>query len=164
MSEMSPASTLARYEVVAFRLAEQDFCIDINVVREIRGWSPPTVLPNAPFHVKGVINLRGAVVPVVDLAKRLGLGDTKPTDRNVIIIVMLGKQTIGLVADVVSDILAIAEEQIKPVPEIAGEQARELVTNVITLDDGRMLRKVDLSRVLAGPQAHGGLIRTSGVT
>ncbi len=140
----------ARREVVAFRVANQDFCIDIGLVREIRGWTRPTMLPNAPPHIKGVINLRGAVVPVVDLARRLGLGDTDPTDRNVIVIVNLGRQTVGLLADVVSDILVPGEEQIRPVPELAGEVTRDLITNVITLDDGRILRKIDLGRILGG--------------
>lgn len=135
-------------DVVSFRLAEQDFCIDINVVREIRGWTPTTALPHAQSYVKGVINLRGSVVAVVDLAARLGLGATTPTARHVIIIVTLGRQTVGLLADVVSDILTIGAEHMKPVPELASEVARDFITSVITFEDGRMLRMIDLGRVL----------------
>lgn len=135
-------------DVVAFRIGEQDYCIDIAVVREIRGWSPSTVLPHAPPHVTGVINLRGAVVAVVDLAARLGLGKAIPTPRHVVVIVTLGNQTVGLLAEMVSDILSIEVGSIKPVPDAVSESARAFITNMITLDDGRMLRKLELTEVL----------------
>ena len=102
----------------------------------------------APPHVTGVINLRGAVVAVIDLAARLGLGKTIPTPRHVIVIVTLGEQTVGLLADVVSDILGIEELAMKPVPEVASDSTRAFITSVITMEDGRMLRKLDLSEVL----------------
>lgn len=141
-------NTIGQNDVVALRVADQDYCIDIDVVREIRGWQPTTVLPHAPTHVTGVINLRGAVVAVIDLAARLGLGRTVPTPRNVVVIVTLGDQTVGLLADLVSDILAVDEKTVKPVPEVASDSSRGLITNVITLDDGRMLRKLDLGDIL----------------
>lgn len=137
-------------DLVCFRIGEQDYCIDITVVREIRGWSPATVLPHAPHHVTGVINLRGAVVAVIDLAARLGLGRTVPTSRHVIIIVTYKNQTVGLLADVVSDIIGINTVSIKPVPEVASDGVGAFITNVITLEDGRMLRKIELGAVLPG--------------
>lgn len=148
MHEMTAQNPMQRSEVVSFRVGEQDYCIDIEVVREIRGWSPTTVLPHAPPYVTGVINLRGAVVAVVDLAARLGLGLSAPTPRHVVIIVTLGDQTIGLLADVVSDILDLQEEHLRPVPEIACEGTRTFITNVVTLEDGRMLRRLDLAEVI----------------
>ena len=141
-------NTASQGDVVSFRVCEQDYCIDIAVVREIRGWSPATVLPHAPAHVTGVINLRGAVVAVVDLAARLGLGRTEPTARHVVIIVTLGHQTVGLLADVVSDILNVESATAQPVPDILADSTRALITSVITLEDGRMLRKLHLSEVL----------------
>jgi len=150
MNEQSAQTSTRHGEVVSFRVAEQDYCIDIEIVREIRGWSPTTVLPHTPPHVTGVINLRGAVVAVVDLAARLGLGLSQPTPRHVVIIVTLGDQTVGLLADVVSDILAIPDDHLRPVPEIASDGPRGFITNVITLEDGRMLRKLDLHEVLPG--------------
>lgn len=149
MRPMTLSSPTDQTEVVAFRIGEQDYCIDIGVVREIRGWTPTTVLPHAPDHVTGVINLRGAVVAVVDLAARLGLGKTVPNGRNVVIIVSPGDRTVGLLADVVSDILGLTEEMLKPVPEVASDTARRFITNVVTLEDGRMLRKLDLAAILA---------------
>lgn len=148
MRQMMLQKTADQSDVVAFRIGEQDYCIDIAVVREIRGWSPTTVLPHAPPHVTGVINLRGAVVAVIDLAARLGLGKTIPTARHVIVIVTLGQQTVGLLADVVSDILGIDEQHMKPVPDVASDNTRAFITSVITMEDGRMLRKLDLSEVL----------------
>jgi purine-binding chemotaxis protein CheW len=148
MRQMTLQKSADQSDVVSFRIGEQDYCIDIDIVREIRGWSPTTVLPHSPDYVTGVINLRGAVVAVVDLAARLGLGRTVATPRNVVIIVALGNQTIGLLADVVSDILGIDQAALKPVPEVAADRAAAFITNVITLEDGRMLRKLDLTQVL----------------
>jgi purine-binding chemotaxis protein CheW len=106
------------------------------------------VLPHSQDYVKGVVNLRGSVVAVVDLAARLGFGPTDPTARHIIIIVMIGDQTIGLLADVVSDILTIDDSTMRQVPDIASEIARDFISSVVTFEDGRMLRKIDLSRVL----------------
>lgn len=155
MTPPNAANQLGRKEVVAFRLGDQDFCIDIDHVREIRGWTPATRLPHAPSYVTGVINLRGSVVAVVDLADRLGLGPTVPSDRHVIIIVTLGRQTVGLLADFVTDILTIGEESTKAVPEIGTEPTRDFIVNIVTLEDGRMLRKIDLSRVLPDSRSPG---------
>lgn len=154
MRQMLIQHTPDQSDVVSFRIGDQDYCIDIDVVREIRGWSPTTVLPHSPPHITGVINLRGAVVAVVDLAARLGLGQTAPTPRHVVIIVTLGNQTVGLLADVVSDILGIDEGSVKQVPDVGPDSTRAFITNLITLEDGRMLRKLDLRKVL--PRLVGG--------
>lgn len=144
--------SIGRGDVVAFKLADQDFCIDIGLVREIRGWAPTTVLPHAPDYVKGVINLRGAVVTVVDLSERLGFGPADPTPRHVVIIAMHSGRVVGLLADLVSDIVTVTDEDIQPVPDIASDPSREFITGMITFDDGRILRKVDLAQVLPVPQ------------
>lgn len=140
-------------DVVAFKLADQDFCIDIGLVREIRGWSPTTTLPHAPGYVKGVINLRGAVVTVIDMSARLGFGAAQPSPRHVVIIAMHGGRVVGLLADLVSDILTISDDSLQGVPEIASNPAREFITGMITLEDGRILRKIDLAQLL--PQVSG---------
>lgn len=148
MRQMILQNSADQSDVVAFRIGDQDYCIDIDVVREIRGWSPTTVLPHAPAYVTGVINLRGNVVAVIDLAARLGLGRTEPTPRHVVVIVTFGNQTVGLLADVVSDILGIGDAELKPVPDVGCDTTRAFISNVITLEDGRMLRKLELSEVL----------------
>ena len=118
-------------------------------VREIRGWTPTTVIPHAPDYVRGVINLRGSVVPIVDLANRLGLGAIEPTARHVIIIAILGEQTVGLLVEAVSDILTVAADAIEPTPEIASTDVRGFIEGVITSDE-RMIRMIELENVLPG--------------
>lgn len=145
-------NSIGKSDVVAFKLADQDFCIDISLVREIRGWTPTTVLPHAPSYVKGVINLRGSVVTVVDLSSRLGFGATEPTQRHVVIIAMHEGRIVGLLADLVSDIVTINEELMQPVPDIASDPAREFIIGIITFEDGRIFRKIDLAQLLPAPQ------------
>ncbi|RMC31329.1 chemotaxis protein CheW [Paracoccus alkanivorans] len=151
LQSMSPNS-VGKSDVVAFKLAEQDFCIDIGLVREIRGWSPTTVLPHAPHYVKGVINLRGSVVTVVDLSARLGFGATEPSQRHVVIIAMHEGRIVGLLADLVSDIVTVNDEHMQAVPDIASDPAREFIIGMITFEDGRILRKIDLAQLLPTPQ------------
>lgn len=134
-------------ELVSFRVGQQDYCVDIMTVREIRGWTPATVLPHAPAYVMGVINLRGAVVPIVDLAARLGLGSLAPSTRHVIIIAVIDGQTVGLLVDAVSDILGVAPDTIQPTPGLAADATKAFVEGVIAIDN-RMLRLIDLEAVL----------------
>ena len=134
-------------ELVTSRIGEQEICIDIQSVREIRGWTPATVLPHAPPHVIGIINLRGTVLPVVDLAMRLGLGRTEPTARHVIVVVQVGGKVCGLLVDAVSEILSIAPERIQSTPDVDSELAHRFVSGVIA-DEGRMLSLIQLQHVL----------------
>lgn len=134
-------------ELVAFRVADQDFCLDISCVREIRGWTPATVLPHAPDFVLGVINLRGTIVPIVDLARRLGLGATKPGDRHVIVIAVVGQQTVGFLVESVADIIGIELNAIQSTPEVASRSATVFIKGVIAIE-GRMLRLIDIASIL----------------
>ncbi len=134
-------------ELVAFRVGDQDFCLDIRFVREIRGWTPATVLPHAPDFVLGVINLRGSMVPIVDLARRLGLGATRPGDRHVIVIAVIGQQTVGFLVDSVADIIGIAPSAIQATPEVTSQSSIRFIQGVIALEN-RMLRLIDISSIL----------------
>lgn len=118
MSQAFAPDVKAR-ELIAFRIGQQEFCINIMAVREIRGWTVATALPHSPDYLRGVINLRGAVLPIIDLAIRLGLPSSEPTARNVIIVAQIGQQQIGLLVDAVSDILTLNEEHIQPTPDVA---------------------------------------------
>lgn len=133
-------------EIVSFRLAEQDFCIDIMDIREIRGWTPPTPLPHAPDYVRGLINLRGSVLPIVDLSKRLGLTTVDASSRDVIIVAMVDGLLIGLVVDGVSDILTVRQSDIQPTPSVGSEGGLGYVQGIMAIDD-RMIRLLDLKRV-----------------
>ena len=133
-------------ELIAFRIAEQDYCFNIMSVREIRGWTPATVIPHAPSYVRGVINLRGAVVPIVDLASRLGLEVPEPTPRNVIIITQIDGPVVGLLVDAVSDLLSVTDKEVQGTPDVAGNGA-EFLSGIITRDD-RMIRLLNLGAIL----------------
>src|SRR6201991_5387990 len=102
MTQATPhANAGAMRELISFRIGAQEFCVDIMAVREIRGWTAATALPQSPSFVRGVINLRGAVLPIVDLAARLGFEGGETTDRSVIIVAQIGAQVVGLLVDAV---------------------------------------------------------------
>ena len=134
-------------ELVTFRVGDQDFCIDIMLVREIRGWTPATILPHAPEYVLGVINLRGSVVPIVDLSARLGLAPSVPDDRHVIVIAVVGSQTVGFLVNAVSDIIGISQSEVQPTPDVTSEATRAFIEGVI-VNEQRMLRVIDIKTVL----------------
>lgn len=137
-------------EFVAFRVGEQEFCVDIVDVREIRGWTEATALPHAPSYVRGVINLRGVVLPIIDLGARLGFGATEPTGRHVIIVVQIRAQLAGLLVDAVSDILTVAGDSVQDAPEVASDATRRFVRGVFAIDR-RMIGVIGLEEVLPGP-------------
>jgi purine-binding chemotaxis protein CheW len=134
-------------ELIAFRIKDQEFCVDIMSVREIRGWTPATPLPQSPSFVRGVINLRGAVLPIVDLGARLGLSSTEPTVRHVIIVTRIADKLVGLLVDAVLDILTIAKSALQPTPDVACDLARTFVKGLLAVE-GRMISLISLDRVL----------------
>ena len=137
----------AHTEYLSFGIGEHEYSVDIMSVREIRGWTKTTSLPHAPRFVRGVINLRGTVLPVVDLAMRLGLEESEPEERNVIIVVDVGSRVMGLRVDAVSDILSVKPEQLQPPPDVATSSNAPFVKALTVLDD-RMVRLLDLEVVL----------------
>jgi len=134
-------------ELLTFRVGEHEYSVDIMSVREIRGWTPTTSLPHSPDYVRGVINLRGTVLPVLDLATRLGQEDNGPDERNVIIVVDSGGRTVGLRVDAVSDILTLPVSDLQPPPDLATNDGASFVRS-LTLIEGRMVRILDLDNVL----------------
>lgn len=137
-------------EFVSFRLGAQDFCIDIMSVREIRRWTEPTALPHAPDYVLGLVNLRGAVLPVIDLARRLGLATgprAEPAARTVVIVAILDERVVGLVVDAVSDILSVPEEAVRPVPAVGEPGDPGLIQGIAAMGE-RMIRLLDVRRLL----------------
>ncbi|QQA41892.1 chemotaxis protein CheW [Pelagovum pacificum] len=134
-------------EFVTFVAGEQSFCIEITQIREIRRWSPVTILPHSPEHVLGVINLRGAVIPIFDLAAKLGLGRISPTGRHVIIIAAVRGQTVGLLVDSVSEILSVRTDAVQETPNVRQDDTTSCILGVIPVEDG-MTRVIDLSRIV----------------
>ena len=134
-------------ELISFRIDTQEYCLDIMAVREIRGWTEATPLPHSPSYVRGVINLRGAVLPILDFKARLGLGLAEPTARSVIIVVHIGKRLVGLLVDGVSEILAADRLAIQPTPNVGSETVSRFVRGIITVE-GRMVSWIALDDVL----------------
>lgn len=151
MSMTNTSETLPTRELIVFRLGQQEFCVDIMSVRDLRGWTQTTALPHSPNYVRGVINLRGAVLPVIDLASRLGFPAAEPTARHVIMVTQVANQTVGLLVDAVSDILNIGDESIQPTPDVVSDMARHFVRGVLAIE-GRMISLIALENVL--PPAH----------
>lgn len=149
MSESEKTKTL---ELLTFQLADQEYSLDIMSVREIRGWTRTTPLPHAPSYMKGVINLRGTVLPVMDLSQRLGLKPREHTDRNVIIVVNHLDTMTGLLVDAVSDIVALTTDDLQPPPDLQNTSGSNVVS-ALTLIDERMIRVLDLSSIILSAEA-----------
>jgi purine-binding chemotaxis protein CheW len=144
----SPENTIASVvEFVTFFTGGQSFSIDIRQVREIRRWSPVTPLPHAPAEVLGVMNLRGSVIPIFDLAVRFGLDRTPDNPRNVVVIAAHEAQTVGLLVESVSEILSVARDRIQETPDLRSDNSRQSIIGVIPVEDG-MTRIIDLSAVI----------------
>ena len=124
MTDITNTTPEKDVELLSFRIGEQEYCVDIMSVREIRGWTRATPLPYSPPHVKGVINLRGTVLPVVDLSVRLGMDPIDGVEQNVIVVVSVGNTTAGLLVDAVSDILTVPQDEMQPPPKSAPTRLR----------------------------------------
>ena len=140
-------------EIVAFRLADQEYGIEIMTVREIRGWTRATPLPHAPGYVKGVVNLRGAVLPVIDLAARFGLPARQSGSRDVIMVVQVKQQIMGLLVDAVADILSVPQDTVQAVPAVASATTLAFIDCVAAIDD-RMIQLINLDRVFEDSRPH----------
>ena len=155
MNDKPDAAGEDRRQFITFRTAEQEFGADIMMIREIRGWTQTTPLPHSPDYVRGLINLRGMVLPVVDLKARLGQGTTEVTPKHVIIVVRCGERTMGLLVDAVSDIMTASTSDIQPTPELARDVKEELVEGIAVLDQRMVtiLGMEKLTAALAGASA-----------
>ena len=130
-------------EYLAYSIGEESFAVDILRVREIRSYEQPTRIAGSAPHVRGVIDLRGTIVPIVDMRIHAGLANPRLDDSTVVIILDLGKGMIGMVVDGVSDVMRIDAKDVRPVPEMNGFDA-DYVTGLAT-HDGAMLMVVDVA-------------------
>ena len=148
MRDTQPDSRTAnRVEIVCFTVEDQDFSIEISHVLEIRGWTSTTTLPHAPEFVVGMMNLRGTVLPVVDLSLRLGFGKTEPGKRHVIIIAQIDEKIVGFLVDAVSDIITVDEAQMQATPDVSSSRTQAFIRGVHSLDD-KLVRAIDVREVL----------------
>ena len=139
-------------QFISFAIGQDQYGVDIMAVREIKGWSEITHLPKQPDYVRGVLNLRGVIVPIVDLRCRFGQGLTESTPLHVIIIVQIDQQLIGLLADRVLDIISFDPSKIKAVPKVAQSARLEFLSSIVTIDDA-MIALIDLANLLNTPIA-----------
>lgn len=152
MTDSTTVVSHERRELISFHVGDQEYCVDIMAVREIRGWSPATALPQSPSYMRGVINLRGAVLPIMDLAARIGMPMVEPTVRSVFIVVNAGDRTVGLLVDAVSDILSITDDLVQPTPDVACDAVRSFVRGIISIEN-RMISEISLDRLLPEREA-----------
>lgn len=134
-------------ELILLEVAGADFCIDIRSVREIRGFTASTPLPQAPDFVLGVINLRGAVMPVLDLRARLGLGRTEASGRHVIVVVHHEDRPAGLLVDAVQETMILPVDQLQPPPRYESGRGEAFVDALIPLE-GRILSRLHVPSLL----------------
>src|SRR6266852_4234970 len=140
------ASGLTQF--ISFAIGDDQYGVDIMAVREIKGWSQITHLPRQPDYMRGVLNLRGVMVPIIDLRCRFGQGKTEATALHIVIVVQVGARLIGLLADRVLDILAFEASQVQPVPQIARSSRIDFLSGLVTIE-GTMIALVDLPNLLA---------------
>jgi purine-binding chemotaxis protein CheW len=154
---VADASAGRSNEYLTFRLGAEEYGIDILKVQEIRGYENPTRIANAPHFIKGVVNLRGVIVPIVDLRMKFDLGEPAYDATTVVIILNVAKRVIGVVVDSVSDVLELAAEQIRPAPEFNGAVDASFITGLGSVKSSeseqgcdRMLILVDIETLMAG--------------
>ena len=142
-------------EFLTFRLGAEEYGIDILRVQEIRGYESPTRIANAPHFIKGVVNLRGVIVPIVDMRLRFNLDDVQYNSFTVVIILNIAGRTVGMAVDSVSDVLELAAESIRPAPEFNGAVDATYITGIGAVQTGdttRMLILMDIERLMQSPE------------
>ncbi len=138
-------------QFLTFMLAGEEYGVDILRVQEIKGWDNVTEIPNTPDYIQGVINLRGTIVPIIDLRSRFGLETIEYGSTTVVIVLKVisnsNEKTIGFVVDAVSDVYNIDNEQLKPSPDFGGSVSTEFVKGLATIDD-KMLILLDIDHLV----------------
>ncbi|GAB2614015.1 chemotaxis protein CheW [Novilysobacter erysipheiresistens] len=144
-------SDAATDEFLTFALGEEEYGVDILKVQEIRGYDAVTRLPDAPDYIKGVVNLRGTIVPVIDMRMKFRLAKVEYTAMTVMIVLNVGGRVVGIVVDSVSDVVRLGGEQIRDVPELGAAIDRQFLTGIGTLDE-RMLILLDIERLMTSAE------------
>ena len=137
-------------EVLVFVLGGEEYGVDILKVQEIRGYDAVTRIANAPAFIKGVINLRGHIVPIVDMRIKFNLGQAEYNQFTVVIILNVASRVVGMVVDGVSDVLTLSADQVKPAPDFSSTFDTHYITGLGTID-ARMLILVDIEKLMTGP-------------
>jgi len=136
-------------EFLTFTLGKEEYGMDILKVQEIRGYDAVTTIARAPAFIKGVINLRGAIVPIIDMRIKFDLGKADYDQFTVVIIINVSKRVMGIVVDSVSDVITLAADQVKPAPDFAAHLDTGYITGLGTVDE-RMLILMDIEKLMSG--------------
>jgi purine-binding chemotaxis protein CheW len=147
----SGASTTKALEFLAFTLGQEEYGIDIQKVQELRGYDTVTRIANAPEYIKGVVNLRGIIVPIIDMRIKFNLGTPTYDQFTVVIILTIGSRVMGMVVDSVSDVITLSPEQVKPAPEMGSVLDTDYLIGLGTIDE-RMLILVDIERLMSSDE------------
>jgi purine-binding chemotaxis protein CheW len=150
MEKLDELATAEAREYLTFRLDQEEYGIDILKVQEIRGYEPPTRVANAPDFIKGVVNLRGTIVPIVDMRLKFNCSKAEYNAFTVVIILNLRSRIVGVVVDSVSDVMELPAESIKAAPEIDSVIDSAAVLGLGSLGD-RMLILLDIERLMSAP-------------
>jgi len=134
-------------QFVSFTVGAEEYGIDIMQVREIKGWTEVTALPNQPSYMRGVMNLRGVIVPIYDMRARFTQGMTDATATHVVIIGQVRDKTIGILVDAVSDILTVRDDQICPIPEVEQSENARFLEGMVTVNE-RMVAVMSLEKLI----------------
>ena len=147
----SSGGEAAGHEFLAFTLGKEEYGIDILKVQEIRGYEAVTRIANAPEFVKGVVNLRGIIVPIVDMRIKFNLGEPTYDQFTVVIILNIAGRVMGMVVDSVSDVITLSAEQVKPAPEMGTAFNTDYLIGLGTLDE-RMLILIDIDKLMSSAE------------
>jgi purine-binding chemotaxis protein CheW len=147
MRDKNSNTAAAADEFLSFTLGEEHYGVDILKVQEIRGYDAVTRLPDAPDYIKGVINLRGTIVPVIDLRLKLRLKEARYDAFTVMIVLNVDDRVVGIVVDSVSDVIPLSQEQIRPTPEFGANVDTRFISGIGTVDD-RMLILLDIETLI----------------
>lgn len=147
---MNETSTATGQKVIVFKLNDKDYCISAEFVTAIEKMTHITRVPNTLKFIKGVINLRGVIIPIIDLKRRFDIGDTEYTDKTRIIIVSYKELSVGMIVDEASDVLDIPEDALEPCPTVAGSVEEEFIEGVANLNK-RLLILLDLESTIKSP-------------
>jgi purine-binding chemotaxis protein CheW len=149
MEKINEMTTSGAREYLTFRLDQEEYGIDILKVQEIRGYEPPTRIANAPAFIKGVVNLRGTIVPIVDMRLKFGCSKAEYNTFTVVIVLNLHQRIVGIVVDSVSDVMELAADNVKAAPDVESVIDSDSVLGLGSLGD-RMLILLDIERLMSG--------------
>jgi purine-binding chemotaxis protein CheW len=141
-----PGAKSASTEFISFAIGDEQYGVDIMAVREIKEWSGVTQLPKQPDYMRGVLNLRGVMVPIIDLRCRFGQGLTDATPVHVVIVVNVDGKTVGLLADRVLDIVSVEGSRVQPVPQVSRGSRTDFLSGLVTIDT-TMIALISLERL-----------------